>query len=142
MVARSTILATEILQARRDAVMATFKILLDISNQELRNVPINSKLYFITKFRSCQGQKQFRSSNKGPWQIPLLLITYNNKVNYLAPPVFKKLKQQLNLLGITKRNCTCLSQTQSYLSSRGIMLREVEIEQFPSSKQASSLTNS
>ena len=53
--ARPTILATEILQAKRDAVMVTFKILLDNSNQELRNVPINSKLYFITKLRNCQG---------------------------------------------------------------------------------------
>ena len=33
------ILVTEILQARHDAVMATFKILLDNSNQELQNVP-------------------------------------------------------------------------------------------------------
>ena len=36
----SMILATEILQARRDVVLATFKILLDNSNLELRNVPL------------------------------------------------------------------------------------------------------
>ena len=60
--ARSLILATEILQARRDPVMATFKILVDNSNQELRNIPVNSKLYFITKLRNCQGQKK----NLGP----------------------------------------------------------------------------
>ena len=41
----STILDTEILQARCDAVLAAFKILLDISNHELRKAPINSKPY-------------------------------------------------------------------------------------------------
>ena len=55
--ARSMNLATKILPARRDAVIAKFKILLGNSNQELRNVPINSKLYFIAKLRNCQGQK-------------------------------------------------------------------------------------
>ena len=38
--AMSTILATEIIQARRDAMLATSKILLDNSNHELRNAPI------------------------------------------------------------------------------------------------------
>ena len=39
--AMSTILATEIL-ARHDAVLATSKVLLENSNHELRNSPINS----------------------------------------------------------------------------------------------------
>ena len=52
----SAILATEILQAKRDAVLATFKILLDNSNHELRNTPINSKPDLITKLRRYQGQ--------------------------------------------------------------------------------------
>ena len=41
--AMSTILATEILQARRDGVLDTSKVLLENSNHELRNSPINSK---------------------------------------------------------------------------------------------------
>ena len=52
----STILATEIFQAGRDAVLATSKILLDNSNHELRNASINSKPYLVTKLGSCQGQ--------------------------------------------------------------------------------------
>ena len=47
----STILATEIFQARRDAVLATSKILLDNSNHELRNAPINSKTFFGNKIK-------------------------------------------------------------------------------------------
>ena len=54
--AMSTILAMEILQARCDAVLARSKILLDNSNQELRKAPIHSKPYLITKLRKCQGQ--------------------------------------------------------------------------------------
>ena len=46
--AMSTIFATKILPAKRDAVLATFKILLENSNHELRNAPINSKPYLIT----------------------------------------------------------------------------------------------
>ena len=62
--ARSTILAMEILQTRRDVVLATFKILLDNSNHELRNVPIISKPYFITKSRNYQGQKNLGPATK------------------------------------------------------------------------------
>ena len=58
--ARSMNLATKILPARRDAVIAKFKILLGNFNQELRNVPINSKLYFIAK------KELPRAKNLGP----------------------------------------------------------------------------
>ena len=56
--AMSTILATEILQARRDAVLATSKILLDNSNHELQNAPINSKPYLITKLGKFEVQQK------------------------------------------------------------------------------------
>ena len=49
--AMSTILATEIFQARRDAVLATSKVLLENSNHELRNAPINSKSLFGNKIK-------------------------------------------------------------------------------------------
>ena len=39
----STLLTTEIFQARRDAALASSKLLLDNSSFELRNAPINSK---------------------------------------------------------------------------------------------------
>ena len=49
--AMSTILATEIFQARRDVVLATSKILPDNSNHELQNAPINSKTLFGNKIK-------------------------------------------------------------------------------------------
>ena len=48
--------ATEILQAKRDALLAMFKILLDNSNHELRNTPIYSKPYLITNYGSTKGK--------------------------------------------------------------------------------------
>ena len=44
--AMSTLLTTEIFQARRDAALASSKLLLDNSSFELRNAPINSKTLF------------------------------------------------------------------------------------------------
>ena len=74
--AMSTILATEIFQARCDAVLAMSKILLDNSNHELLNAPINSKILFVTKFRKLP-RPILRPSNKGFWH--LLLLSYNKK---------------------------------------------------------------
>ena len=51
--AMSTILAMEIFQARRDAVLATSQILLDNSNHELQNAPINSTTLFGKKIREA-----------------------------------------------------------------------------------------
>ena len=42
----SMILAMEIFQARHDAVLARSQVLLENSNHELRNAPINSKTLF------------------------------------------------------------------------------------------------
>ena len=42
-VAMPTILATELFQARRNAAIATSKLLLENSGYELRNAPINAK---------------------------------------------------------------------------------------------------
>ena len=44
--AMSTLLATEIFQARWDAALASSKLLLDNSSFELRNAPVNSKTLF------------------------------------------------------------------------------------------------
>ena len=46
-----TILATEIFQARRDAALASSKLLLENSSFELRNAPINSKTLFDGKIK-------------------------------------------------------------------------------------------
>ena len=44
--AMSTILATELFQARRDPAIATSKLLMENSSHELRNAPINSTNIF------------------------------------------------------------------------------------------------
>ena len=49
--AMSTILTTELFQARRDAALASSKLLLDNSSYELRNAPINSKTLFDGKVK-------------------------------------------------------------------------------------------
>ena len=49
--AMSTILAMEIFQTRRDAVLAMSKLLLENSNYELQNAPINSKTLFGNKIK-------------------------------------------------------------------------------------------
>ena len=49
--AMSTILATEIFQARRDSALANSKLLLDNSSYDLRNAPINSKTLFGGKIK-------------------------------------------------------------------------------------------
>ena len=49
--AMSTILATEIFQTRRDAVLDMSKILLDNSNHQLGNAPIHSKTLFGNKIK-------------------------------------------------------------------------------------------
>ena len=92
--AMSTILATEIFQARRDAVLATSKLLLDNSNHELRNAPINSKTLFGNKIKEVEkgnfeGQQQrFLATSS-----VATTMQQQQKVTYPAPPVFKRPKQ-------------------------------------------------
>ena len=50
-VAMSTILVTELFQARRDAAIATSKLLLENSGYELRNAPINARSLFGNKIK-------------------------------------------------------------------------------------------
>ena len=92
--AMSTILATEIFQARRDAVLAKSKILLDNSNHELRNAPINSTTLFGNKIREvakcnfeAQQQRFLATSSVAS------SMQQQQKVTYPAPPVFKRPKQ-------------------------------------------------
>ena len=49
--AMSTLLTTELFQARRDAALASSKLLLDNSTYELRNAPINSKYLFYGRIK-------------------------------------------------------------------------------------------
>ena len=75
--AMSTILATEIFQARPDGVLAISNVLLENSSQELRNAPINSKTLFGNRLRKLP-RAILRPSSKGSWQLPQLLLQCNN----------------------------------------------------------------
>ena len=92
----STILATEIFQARCDAALATSKLLLENSNYELRNAPISSKTLFGNKIKEVakgnfEAQHQrFLASSSTATNIQ----QQQQKVAYSAPPVFKRPKQR------------------------------------------------
>ena len=47
----STILATELFQARRDAAIDTSKLLLKNSGYKLRNAPLNARTLFDNKIK-------------------------------------------------------------------------------------------
>ena len=53
--AMSTILATELFQARRDAAIATSKLLLENSSYKWRNAPIIAKSVFDNKIKEVVG---------------------------------------------------------------------------------------
>ena len=76
--AMSMILTTEIFQARHDVVLATSKILLDSSNHELRNVPINSKTLFGNKIKEV-AKGNFEAQQQRFLATPPLLLPYNNR---------------------------------------------------------------
>ena len=140
--AMSTILATEIFQARRDVVLATSKILLDNSNHELQNVLINSETLFGNKIREVakgnfQAQQQrFLATSSAATTIQ------QQKVTYPAPPVFKRPKQPTkSSRPQQKQSYRPKNQTQSFSSSRKeYAKRSGNQKQFPTSKQASSST--
>ena len=89
----STILATEIFQARCDAVMATSRILMDNSNHELRNAPIilkpsGYKIKEVDKGNFEAQQQRFLATSS-----VAITIQQQHKGTYLAPPVSKRPKQ-------------------------------------------------
>ena len=91
--AMSIILATELFQARRDATLATSKLLLENSSYELRNAPINAKSLFDNKI------KEIAKANYKAQQQRFLASSSTNtnvlqqKVSYSAPEVFKRPRQ-------------------------------------------------
>ena len=139
----STILATEIFQARRDAVLATSKILLDSSNHELRNAPINSTTLFGNKIREvakcnfeAQQQRFLATSSVAS------SVQQQQKVTYPAPPVFKRPKQPTKFSRPQQmQSYRSKNQTQSYSSNKKeYAKRGGNQKQFPSSKKASPST--
>ena len=88
--AKSTILATELFQARRDAAIATSKVLLENSGYELRNAPINAKTLFdnkikeVAKFNYEAQQQRFIASSSASTNVQ------QQKSSYSASGPFKR----------------------------------------------------
>ena len=140
--AMSTILATEIFQARRDAVLATSKILLDNTNHELRNSPKNSKTLFGNKIKEV-AKGNFEAQQQRFLATSSVATTSNRKWLIQLLMSLRDWSSQLNLLGLSKRSRTGLKVRQSYSSSRKeYAKRSGNQKQFPSSKQASTSTKS
>ena len=139
--AMSTILATEIFQGRRNALLATSQLLLDNFNHELWNAPINSKTIFGSKIKEV-AKCNFEAQQQRFLATSSVATTMQQQVTYPAPPVFKRPKQPTKP---SRPQQTQLyrpkSQTQSYSSNRKEYAnRSGNQKQFPSSKQASSST--
>ena len=87
-----TILTTEIFQARRDAGLASSKLLLDNSSYELRNAPINSKTLFDGRIKAVanyevQQQRFLTSTSQAQFhqQKPLSPPKYPTKQSRPKP---------------------------------------------------------
>ena len=83
----STILATELFQARSNAAIATSKLLLENSGYKLRNAPVNTRLLFGNKIKEvaksnyeAQQQRFLASSSANASQ--------QQKPSYLALKLF------------------------------------------------------
>ena len=139
-VAMSSILATELFQARRD--IATAKLLLEDSGYELRNAPINAKSLFHNKI------KEVTKSNYEAQQQKFLASSSTNtnqqqKASYSATRAFK-IPKLLNKSSRPKQSQMYRSKThtQSFASGtrKDFNKRSSNSKQFPSCKQASSST--
>ena len=117
----STILATELFQARRDAALATSKLLLENSCYELRNAPLMPNLYLTIKSRKLP-RVITKPNSKASWHLPQPIQTYNNQRRLIRLQQSHRPK----------------SQSQSLSSgTRKDSKRSGNTKQFPSFKHAS-----
>ena len=141
-VAVSTILATELFQAIRDAAIATSKLLVENSDYELWNAPINSTSLFGNKIKEV-AKSNFKAQQQRFLASSSANTSQQQKPSYSALKSFKipKLpnKQSRPKQSQTYRSKT---QTQSFTSGtrKDFNKRSSNSKQFPSSKQASSAT--
>ena len=139
----STILATELFQARCDAAIATSKLLVENSGYELWSAPINSTSLFGNKIKEvaksnfeAQQQRFLASSSSAN-------ASEQQKPSYSALKSFK-IPKLLNKQSRPNQSQTYRSktQTQSFTSCtrKDFNKRSSNSKLFPSSKQASSST--
>ena len=142
--AMSTILTTELFQARRYAAIATSKLLLEKNaGYKLRNAPINAKTLFDNKIKEVAKsnyeaqQQRFIASSLASTNIK------QQKSSYSATAPFKRSRLQ-NKSTRPKHTQPYKSktQTQSFTSGtkKNYNKRSTNTRQFPFSKQASSST--
>ena len=142
--AMSTLLTAELFQARRDAALASSKLLLDNSTYELRNAPINSKSLFDGRIKEIA-----KSNFEAQQQRFLTSTSIQSQSHSFKPPTqsraFKIPKYP------AKKTTSRPKPTQSYRSKnqpqsssshtkKDNIKRTGNIQQFPSSKPASSST--
>ena len=140
--AMSTILATELFQARRDSALANSKLLLDNSSYELRNAPINSKTLFGGKI------KEVVKANYEVQQQILLATSSSNTPGQQHKPCLArrafKIPKLSNKPSRSKQTQPYRpkTQTQSLMSStrKEFLKRSSNSKQFHSSKLAYSST--
>ena len=140
--AMSTLLTTELFQARRDAVLASSKLLLDNSTYELRNAPINSKSLFDGKIKEIA-----KSNFEAQQQRFLASTSIQSQSHSFKPPsqsrAFKipkyPAKQTTSRPKPTQSyRSKNISQSSSSHTKKDNIKRTSNISQFPSSKPASS----
>ena len=130
----SPFLATELFQGRRDAAIATSKLLLENSGYELRNAPINANTLFYNKIKEVaksnyEGQQQrFIASSSTITNVQM----YNNKslLIWLSDRL-KDLDCRVSQLDLNRHNRTGLKLKPSPLRLvlertilRGIVTRD------------------
>ena len=116
----STILATELFQARREAAIATSKLLLENSSYELRNAVINAKSLFDNKIKAVARvnyevqQQRFLASYSTNTNVQ------QQKSSYSALGIFKRSRQaeSIFLPLITRRNSRTSPETGSGKGTR------------------------
>ena len=128
--AMSTLLTTEIFQARRDTALASLKLLLDNSSYELRNAPINSKTLFAGRI------KEVARSNYEAQQQRFL-----NSTSTHTQPRFQKPSNPSRAFKIPKFPAKQTRPKSTSSIKKDQSKRTGNVRQFPSSKPASSSTN-
>ena len=142
--AMSTRLTTEIVQARRDAALASSKLLLDNSTYELRNAPINLKTLFDGRIKETAKsnfeaqQQRFLASTS----IQLQSRSFKPPTQSRAFKIPKYPAKQTTSRPKPTQSYRSKTQPQSASShtKKDNIKRTGNIRHFPSSKPASSST--
>ena len=140
--AMSSLLTTELFQARRDAALASSKLLRDNSTYELRNAPINSKPLFDGRIKEIA-----KSNFEAQQQRFLASTSIQSQSHSFKPPsqsrAFKipkyPAKQTTSRPKLTQSyRSKNIPQSSSSHAKKDNIKRTGNIRQFPSSKPASS----